>query len=77
MHDMDDKTRLEVLGEVMMDELKAIREYVADVSLLKQKLGNLNDRVDIMEQRLTVLERVVRAHESDIRNLQDRKHRTA
>ncbi len=39
MHNMDDETRREVLGEALMDELKLIREYVQDVPQMKTDLA--------------------------------------
>ena len=38
MHNMDDDTLKEVLGEALMSELKAIREYVEDIPLIRRDL---------------------------------------
>jgi 2-phospho-L-lactate guanylyltransferase (CobY/MobA/RfbA family) len=69
MHDMDDETRKAVLGEALMDELKAIREYVQDVPVIKRELHQVKVTVDEMNSKLTVVEAVVRGHEADIRKL--------
>lgn len=69
MHEMDDKTRKEVLGEVLMDELKAIREYVEDVPKIKMQVHQTNTTVNEMNERLIVMESVIREHEGEIRRL--------
>lgn len=73
MHDMDDKTRKEVLGEVLgevlMDELKAIREYVEDVPKIKMQVHQTNAIVNEVNERLIVMESVIREHEEEIRQL--------
>ena len=74
MHDMDDETRKEVLGEALMDELKAIREYVEDVPAIKSELHQVKATVDEINNRLAVVETVIRDHERDIRSL---KHKAA
>jgi hypothetical protein len=74
MHDIDDTTRKEVLGEVIMDELKAIREYVEDVPKIKAQAHQTNTTVNEINDRLVVIESVLRDHEAEIRNL---KHKPA
>ena len=44
---MDDEMRKEVLGEVLMDELKTIREYVQDIPAIKQSVTKLE--ADMLE----------------------------
>ena len=39
MQNLSDKERKGVLGEVLMDELKAIREYVEDIPAIKKDLA--------------------------------------
>jgi 2-phospho-L-lactate guanylyltransferase (CobY/MobA/RfbA family) len=47
MQDLSDDERKQVLGEVLMDELKAIREYVQDVPLIKADVQQL--KADVTE----------------------------
>lgn len=72
MHDMDDNTRREVLGEFLMDELKAIREYVEDVPKIKAQVHKTNATVNEMNDRLIVMETVLRDHEQEIRRLKQK-----
>ncbi|MBX6333937.1 hypothetical protein IRY61_01185 [Candidatus Saccharibacteria bacterium] len=74
MHDIDDETRKEVLGEILMDELKAIREYVEDVPKMNQKVHQISATLDEVNERMAVLEAVVREHDAELRKL---KHKTA
>jgi 2-phospho-L-lactate guanylyltransferase (CobY/MobA/RfbA family) len=69
MHDMDDETRREVLGEALMDELKAIREYVQDVPTIKADVRQVKLTVDEIKDRLGILESVVREHDRELREL--------
>lgn len=62
MQSLNDDERRQVLGEVLMDELKAIREYVQDIPLIKQEIREI-------KECLTSVERIVKAHEFDIRGL--------
>ena len=45
MHDMSDEDRREVLGEALMHELKAIREYVEDVPAIKKNVQILKEDI--------------------------------
>lgn len=69
MQNMDDQARKEVLGEVLMDELKAIREYVEDVPQIKAQVHKINATVNEINDRLVVIETVVRDHEHEIKLL--------
>jgi 2-phospho-L-lactate guanylyltransferase (CobY/MobA/RfbA family) len=83
MHDIDDETRREVLGEALMDELKAIREYVQDVPAIKADVRALREDVEALRDdmkmvkaavhdisdRLRTVDVVVGQHEHDIRGL--------
>jgi hypothetical protein len=69
MADMDDTTRREVLGEALMEELKAIREYVEGVPVIRDDVHQIKATVDEINQRLAVVETVVRDHEREIRSL--------
>jgi DNA repair ATPase RecN len=62
MQSLDDHERKLVLGEVLFDELKAIREYVQEIPAIKQKLNQV-------DERLIEVERIVKIHEIDIRQI--------
>jgi hypothetical protein len=59
MQSLNDGERIEVLGEVLVDELKAITEYVKDVPLMRQELHQVHATVNEINERLTVIEHVV------------------
>jgi 2-phospho-L-lactate guanylyltransferase (CobY/MobA/RfbA family) len=65
MQSLSDEERREVLGEVLMDELKAIHDYVKDIPIIKQDIRAINER-------LTAVESIVQMHEADIRYLRQR-----
>ena len=69
MQSLNDDERKEVLGEVLADELKAIREYVEDIPEIKQKVHKIDATVNEINGRLATIESVVKDHESDIRSL--------
>lgn len=69
MQNLNDDERKEVLGEVLADELKAIKEYVQDVPLVKQELHQVKATVDDISDRLSVIEHVVKDHETEIKSL--------
>lgn len=62
MQSLSDDERELILGEVLFDELKAIREYVSEIPGIKQKLNEV-------DKRLIEVERIVRIHEVDIRQI--------
>lgn len=62
MQSLDDDERKDILGEVLFDELKAIREYVSEIPAIKRKLNEV-------DQRLIEVERIVKIHEVDIRQV--------
>lgn len=69
MQSLDDEERKAVLGEVLADELKAIKEYVQDVPGIKQELHQVKATVDEISDRLSVIEHVVKDHESELTQL--------
>ena len=78
MPDLSDDERKQVLGEVLMDELKAIREYVqdvpaikADVAQLKEDVTELKADMKIVKAAMTDQGRQVADHESRITALED------
>jgi DNA repair ATPase RecN len=74
MQDLSDDEEKNVLGEVLLDKLKAIEEYVKGIPDMKQELHQVKSTVNEVNDRLSVIESVVKEHESDIRQL---KHKTA
>jgi hypothetical protein len=62
MQSLSDDEKKEVLGEVLSDQLQAILEYVQEIPLIKQKLYEVDNR-------LIEVERVVKIHELDIRQI--------
>lgn len=69
MQSLNDDERKDVLGEVLADELKAIREYVEDVPKVKEEVHQVHAKVDDIDDRLKVIEAVVKHQETDIRKL--------
>lgn len=61
---MDDETRRDVLGEAVMEELRAIREYVSDVPEMKTTINRIDERLVVVEGDLQVVKLAVR-HISD------------
>ncbi len=72
MQSLNDDERKEVLGEVLSDELKAILEYVKDTPSIQQELHQVNATVNDISDRLSIIEHVVREHESEIKNLKSK-----
>lgn len=62
MQSLSDDERQGILGEVLFDELKAIREYVSEIPAIKQDLREV-------KERLSEVERIVKIHEVDIRQI--------
>jgi archaellum component FlaC len=69
MQSLNDDERREVLGEVLADELKLIREYVQEVPSMKQEIHQVKATVDDMSEKLTVIEHVIKDHESELKVL--------
>ncbi len=69
MQSLSDDERKLVLGEVLADELRVIREYVEEVPALRAELREVHIKVDEIDERLIVVEHVVKAHERNIQLL--------
>jgi hypothetical protein len=69
MQSLNDEERREVLGEVLMDELNAIHEYVKEIPGIKNRLDTLEEKMDKMGGRLNLDETILKAHEIDIRTI--------
>ena len=63
---------MELLGEVFMDELRVIREYVSDIPVIKRRLGLIEDRLDKVEWRLENVEYAVKDHSREIHELKQK-----
>ncbi|HUD06499.1 MAG TPA: hypothetical protein VMR34_01300 [Candidatus Saccharimonadales bacterium] len=72
MQSLSDNERKEVLGEVLADELKAIRESVHDVPKISKKVDLLEE--DMKEVKSDI--KVIKAAVTDVsRHLKDHEHR--
>lgn len=67
MQHMDDETRREVLGEVLMDELKVIREYLEDVPVIKQKVTKLEVDVEEFKSDMKIVKAAVTDHSYELK----------
>lgn len=72
MQSLNDDERKEVLGNVLADELKAIHEYVSEIPLIKQELHQVKAITLDNNERLKVLEQVVKGHEKDLKYLKSK-----
>lgn len=77
MQSLSDDERKAVLGEVLADELKAIKEYVKDVPVLKQDtqvikndVTELKSDMKIVKAAVTDLSKQVNDHEHRITRLE-------
>lgn len=64
MQSLSDHEKLEVLGEVLMDELRAIREYVQDIPIMKRDIRDLKQQLIDHASRVGTLEYPVVGHDS-------------
>jgi ATP-dependent Lon protease len=79
MHDMDDEQRKSVLGEALMDELRAIRERLDDLPAIKANLDSVDARLETVETDVKAIKAavrdisgVLRQHDEDIALLKPR-----
>ncbi|MBI4034607.1 hypothetical protein HY380_01775 [Candidatus Saccharibacteria bacterium] len=70
MQTLTDKERKEVLGEVLADKLKAIREYVQDVPVIKDAVARLENDMGIVKTDIKAIKVVVQTHSQEIKALQ-------
>jgi len=52
MDSLSDKERQEILGEVFLDELRVIREYLSDIPHIKNDLGAIKAHIVKVDARL-------------------------
>jgi hypothetical protein len=70
MQSLSDDERRTVLGEVLMDELKAIHELVQDVPAIKKKVDKLEEDMSEVKAGIKVIKSVVKKHSDEIKELQ-------
>lgn len=76
MIDLTDDERREALGELLMDELKAIREGIdqlnglpTQVQVVDTRLSSVEGDVTVIKAAVTDISKHVHEHEKDIRYL--------
>lgn len=72
MHDMSDDDRKQILGEALMDELKAIREYVQDVPVIKNDIKELKEVVEQLKSDVKVIKAAVTDQSTQLANHENR-----
>lgn len=66
MQDFTDEERRAVFGELIMDELRIIREYLSDIPIIKRDVAELKIRAGSLESDMKVVKAVLIEHERDI-----------
>ncbi len=74
MQDLDDEDRKQVLGEVLHDELKIIKEYLEDLPLIKQKVTKIQEDVEGLKSDMKVVKTILRERDTQ---LNTHEHRLA
>ena len=64
---MDDGMRKEVLGEVLMGELRTIHEYVQDIPEIKQTVRSIDARLIVVEDDMKAIKQVVKDHSKHLK----------
>ena len=72
VHDLTDKERLQLLGEVFMDELRVIREYLEDIPGMKRDIATLKIDVSQLKSDMVIVKAVLKDHSKE-----HKEHRTA
>jgi len=68
MQELDDDGRKDILGEALMDELKVIREYLADIPIIKQTLAKVEARLEQLEADMVVIKAIAKEHSVQLDN---------
>jgi len=71
VQDMRDDERQQVLSEILMDELKAIREGIANLPT-RQEFADLKDEVGDIKSDVKVIKAVVTEYSEDVADLKKR-----
>jgi uncharacterized protein (UPF0335 family) len=75
MQSLDDGERKAVFGEVLLDELKAIREYVSDIPAMKRDIAVLKTDVSELKSDVAGLRLDVKMIRLDVREINRHKSR--
>lgn len=68
----DDDTTKKLFGQLLLDELKAIHELVADIPEMKQDIEILKADVAILKSDMVVMKAIARAHNIQLDNHETR-----
>lgn len=71
MQDLTDDDRRQVLGEILMDELKALREGISMLPT-RQEFKKLEEKFDKMSDDIDAIKSVTRNHSSKLQNHEQR-----
>ncbi|HVV26291.1 MAG TPA: hypothetical protein VHC21_04675 [Candidatus Saccharimonadales bacterium] len=69
MQSLSDDEQRQILGEVLSDQLRAILEYVQEIPDVKRRLGGLETNVGRMDNRLKVVEAVVKDQSVELKSI--------
>ena len=72
MQDLTDDERKAVLGNVLMDELKVIREYLQDIPEIKQRVTHIEGDVSKLKEDMQIIKAAV---VDQSKQLNDHEHR--
>ncbi len=72
MHDMGDEDRKQILGKVLMDELKAIREYLENIPAIKSDVQELKVDVEELKSDVKVIKAAVTDQSKQLANHETR-----
>lgn len=71
MQDLTDDDRRQVLGEILMDELKALREGISMLPT-RQEFKKLEEKFDKMSDDIDTIKSVAKNHSSKLQNHEQR-----
>lgn len=70
MQDMDDDDRRQILGEVLYDELRIIREYLQDMPILKSDVAQLKADVEELKADMKIVKYTLKDTNSRLSKLE-------
>ncbi len=70
MQSLNNDERKQVLGEVLADELKVIREYVEDIPDIKKDVHKLKEDIAQIKSDMKIVKVITKNHESRIMQLE-------
>ncbi len=80
MQEIDDEDRKAILGEVLFDELKIIREYLEYLVPVKPKVDDMDERLKSVEADMKLVKMTLRQHSKQLNQQQasiDRLEKTS